>query len=293
MPQVDYRNLKLLTVQPLTTKRLKTFLNTPKGVKDYMAWMRAVIENTMKSGERGLVVCRKDLVVHGNVPQEQHPWGKGWDLDGRELFVTWWGDGVGFNKWASAKTVFLFDQFYIPRDAVIAVANGYREATAEEGPSSEMLGLTSPQDDVDALWRGHLMRWDLQMGLRGNGRNMTPEGHCGEQTLVWAAGPEILQEHWRELFPGAEPPRPAEPIVLPGYSAPKLRYPERFLALMTDPGTPAAITVKEAARVTEMPQRALTRDVLPLPRVQRVLAQYGWQYTVGSGRASGSLFRAA
>ena len=104
---------------------------------------------------------------------------------------------------AKHRGVTLFDQFYVPRDAVIATANGYREAKAEDGPAGAMSRLTTPQDDVDALWIGHLLRWDLQMALRGNARNFTAEGVCGEQTLVWAAGPQLLQEHWRSLFPGA------------------------------------------------------------------------------------------
>jgi hypothetical protein len=58
--------------------------------------------------------------------------------------------------WSDARVVFLFDQFYVPRDAVIATANGYREAKAEDGPSASMAKLSTPHDDVDALWTGHL-----------------------------------------------------------------------------------------------------------------------------------------
>ncbi len=62
MPSAIYRNLKLVTVPPLTTQ----------GVKAYTAWMRAAIEANMQPGQRGLVICRKDLARHGNVPCERH-----------------------------------------------------------------------------------------------------------------------------------------------------------------------------------------------------------------------------
>jgi hypothetical protein len=294
MPSANYRNLKLITVPPLTTQRLKTFLNIAKGVNAYVAWMRAVIEANMQPGQRGLIICRKDLVTHGNVPREQHAWGKGWDFDGRELYVTWWGDGIGFNTWADARVVFLFDQFYVPRDAVIATANGYREAKAEDGPSGAMAKLTSPQDDVDALWTGHLLRWDLQMALRGNARNFTADGVCGEQTLVWAAGPELLQEHWRSLFPGAAMPVPMQPITVPdGPAPPKLSYQQRVLSVITRPDLPETIALPWLAEEANVPQKALRDDVLRVGRIQRVLDAYGWRLDPGKGRASGTLTREA
>jgi hypothetical protein len=300
MPKSSYSNLKLVTVPPLTPQRLKTFLNTAKGIKAYMVWMHKVIEANMpvptgawQSGQRGLVICRKDLVTHGNVPCDQHAWGKGWDLDGRQLYVTWWGDGIGFNTWADARVVFLFDQFYIPKDAVIATANGYREAKAEDGPSGTMAKLTSPQEDVDALWTGHLLRWDLQMALRGNARNFTADGVCGEQTLVWAANPGLLQEHWPSLFPGTQQPVPMEPITVPdGPALPKLRYPERVLSVVTRPGLPDTMSTAWLADEAKVPRRALTCDVLPLGRVQRVLAAYGFRYTAGKGQQGASIVRA-
>jgi hypothetical protein len=87
-------------------------------------------------------------------------------------------------------------------------------------------------------------------------------------------------------------PVPMQPITVPdGPAPPKLRYPERVLSVITRPDLPNTIGLPWLAEEAEVPQKALRDDVLPLGRVQRVMAAYKWRLNAGKGRASGTLTR--
>src|SRR5262249_15552301 len=118
---------------PLTKKKLKIHFKSAKNRRDYTWWMVDTIKAHMKRGQRGLVVCKKDLFENENVPlwpagdpryddkalfTEKY----GWDVEGRKLCVVHWGSGIGSNAWKNADVVFLFDEFRIPRRKVIATA---------------------------------------------------------------------------------------------------------------------------------------------------------------------------
>jgi hypothetical protein len=85
----------------------------------YSAWIEEVIREHMEPGQRGLVVCKLVLLNPRNIPgpyptdpgaepSEDNP-SFGWNLDGRQLGVTYWGGaGLGSNAWQEADVVFLF-----------------------------------------------------------------------------------------------------------------------------------------------------------------------------------------
>jgi hypothetical protein len=204
MPTADYGRLQVTSVPSIAgNKRLKSYLVNLKNIRAYTKWMMETIKAYMKTGEKGLIICRKDLLQHGHVLTE-------FDLDRRHLWATHWGDGIGYNSWADASVVFLFDEFFIPKGQVIATANGLREAKATKGPAGKMGdSIATRNDDVDALWAGHLLRWMKQMALRGAARCFGPDGVCGAQRLVFCGsrgGQDRLLSNFDKLFPGA--PRP-------------------------------------------------------------------------------------
>jgi hypothetical protein len=90
--------------------------------------------HTCSARQRGLVVCKLDLIKNEDVPdwpagdpryddKAAFTEGYGWDIEGRKLCVTHWGTGIGANTWKEAEVVFLFDEFWIRRIA-IATAQG-------------------------------------------------------------------------------------------------------------------------------------------------------------------------
>jgi hypothetical protein len=54
-----------------------------------------------------------------------------------------------------------------------------------------------------ALHEGHILRWTKQLAMRGNARNLSPDGVCGRQKLI-VTGEFRRFVKWRDrLFPGA------------------------------------------------------------------------------------------
>lgn len=179
MPQASYANLRVIS-EPSIGKnvKLKNYLVNATNIGGYVAWMHDTIKKHSTAGEDVLIVCKKVLLQHGHVDEA-------FDLDGRHVKATHWGDGIGYNSWKSATTVLLFDEFFIPRGQVIAMANGLHRAKATDGPAGGMGSMTASHPEVDALWTGHLLRWMKQMALRGHARAFDAQGVCGKMTLVF------------------------------------------------------------------------------------------------------------
>jgi hypothetical protein len=174
-------------------QKLSTYLG--KGRPNKLAYaerMVDIIKTHMEPGQRGLVVCKKSLIDDQVIPnwpdkderfkdKESYTTEYGWELEGRHLSVINWGAGIGSNVWKNADVVFLFDEFYIPKRAVIATAQGLLNLDATQGPLRKMKGYNSRQPEVDQLWEGHLLRWQRQMCLRGKGRDFDGNGVCGSR----------------------------------------------------------------------------------------------------------------
>ena len=60
-PQARYDNLRVVSVVPLTKKRLSNFLELVSNRRAYVAWMVETIKAHMKPGQRGLVISKKVL----------------------------------------------------------------------------------------------------------------------------------------------------------------------------------------------------------------------------------------
>jgi hypothetical protein len=237
-PSGRYDRLDIVHVPPPTRQRLSTFFVHAKNRREYAGWMREVILEHMEPGQRGLVVCKKRLFDDENVPGDLGGTATDdgtymIDIEGRELAFTWWGEGIGSNKWQEADVVFLFDEFYKPRRVVISDAQALRRHKATEGDLAAMKTQNSRAPAVDALSEGHLLRWSKQMCLRGRARNFDEHGICGKQKLVCSGDKQRLLRNVQVLFPGAPPP-----TLTKASKEGKQNRAEALLALIGNPPLP-------------------------------------------------------
>jgi hypothetical protein len=293
-PKARYNNLHVVSIPPLSKKRLTNYLATAKNRRAYTAWMVDTIKAHMKPGQRGLVICKLSLIDNENVPDwpegdprrddkkaltEQY----GWDIDGRKLCVAHWGTGIGANTWKDAEVVFLFDEFWIPRRTAIATAQGLKKLKATQGPLREMKVLNSPNAAVDALWEGHLLRWLKQMALRGSGRCFDEHGICGAQKLVCSADRTRLLSNFNRLFPGAS----IEVVAAPAKA--KQSYADGLLDILSRPGLPNVLRTNWIGQQMRTAWRNVSKHVMILEAVQRAIENLGWRYVSRKGRL-GSTF---
>jgi len=294
VPKARFDNLHVVSVPPLTKKRLTNYLATARNRRAYAAWIEDTIKAHMKPGQRGLVICKLALIENENVPDwpegdpryddkkaftEQY----GWDIEGRKLCVAHWGTGIGANTWKDAEVVFLFDEFWIPRRTVIATAQGLKRLKATQGPLADLKVLNSPHAAVDALWEGHLLRWLKQMALRGSGRCFDEQGVCGRQKLVCSADRTRLLSNFDRLFPGATIE------VVTASTGAKQSYADALLDILSRPGLPNVLSTKWIGQQMRTPWRNVSKHVMILEPVQRAIDNLGWRYVSRKGRL-GSTF---
>jgi hypothetical protein len=293
-PKARYDNLNVVSIAPLTKMKLGTFLASARNRRAYTEWMVDTIKAHIKRGQRGLVVCKLLLVENENVPT----WPAGdprfddkaaiaekyaWDVEGRKLCVTHWGTGIGSNAWKDADVVFLFDEFWIPRRTVIAIAQGLLNHKATQGPLADMRGLNSRHSDVDRLWEGHLLRWLKQMTLRGKARDYDGHGFCGDQKLVCSADRMRLLTNFNRLFPGAK-----IEIVGPKPGA-KRTHADALLDVLGRSGLPDVLTTRWIIQEMQAPSRFALKDVVTRADVRQAMTSLGWRYVSRKGKA-GSTF---
>jgi hypothetical protein len=285
-----YDNLSIVYVPCPHTKGIRNltkYLGKAKNRYTYADWIKATILAQMEPGQRGLVVCKSELVENENVPDwptrdprfkttELHQQKYGWDLEGRKLCVTYWGGyGIGVSTWRHADVVFLFHEFHRPRRVTIARTQGLLSAKATEGPLASMTNLKSRPREVELLSEGHLLRYTKQMALRGNGRNFDEHGVCGRQKVVCAGDIEQYTRIIKNagvLFPGAK----IAPVV--GHGSTEERYADQLLMLLSRPDLPDTITTKWIGEQVGVPWRYWGRNVLKRPDTQRWLQSLGWHY---------------
>jgi hypothetical protein len=293
--QARYDNLSIIHVPAHSKMRLSKYLAQVKNRRAYVAWMTSVIREQMAPGQLGLVVCKKTLFDNENIPD----WPEGdqrhkevrsyreqfcWDIEGRKLCAVHWGTGIGDNTWMLADVVFLFDEFHLPRRTIIATAQGLQHLKATQGDLSKMKTLNSKAKKVDTLQEGHLLRWHKQMALRGRARTYDSKGICGRQKLVVSGDLTRLLANHDSLFPGAT-------ITVVKPRSARQGQAEALLEVLSRPGLPSTITTKWIGQQMHTPWRDVGKNVMPQEDVQRAIANLGWQYTPGRGRAGGAFTR--
>lgn len=292
VPQARYDNLEIIHVPQHTNKRLKEYFRTAPNQRSYVKWMERTILEHMAPGEQGLVICKKTLFEHERVPNwfdgdarfkdpESYTKRYEWDLEGRKLCATHWGNGIGSNDWQEADVVFLFDEFFIPRRTHVATVQGLLEQKAHEGPLGSMKTLNSKSHGVDVINLGHRLRWMKQLALRGKGRSYDEHGMCGRQRLVVACEQKTLMANVTKLFPGA-----TARTTGAGDGA---TWSARVIDILSR-STVATVTTSELGKQLGKPWGAVRFAALT-PEFSSALEGMGWRYVPGKGRRAGCFER--
>jgi hypothetical protein len=190
VPQVDFRNLTITHIdpEPLNVggkkKRLKVSEVAKRAdlARPYAEWILETIKLHTQPGEKVLTIVHKAFLDHEYLPARRD-FEDAYDLEGRQVCFIHWGIGIGSNRWKDASAVFLFGEFHKPRRAMVATGLGWREEQATERSLAPYQGWKRKDGPLLTLQEGDLCRWNKQMAMRGNARNIDANGVCGEQRL--------------------------------------------------------------------------------------------------------------
>jgi hypothetical protein len=297
VPHGRYDNLSIVFVPSCASERnLKIYFSSQRNRNAYAERMRQIIREQMNPEQRGLVVCKKDLLtakaVRGPYPRnpaEDCPPETVylWDVDGRMLATTYWGGpGLGSNAWKDADVVFLFDDYYLPRRTFIGQTQGHQLAPASEGVLAAMDRLNTKPAEVNWISEGHILRWVRQMALRGKGRVFDEHGVCGKQKVVITGGSGSLERlvlHKERLFPHAT-------LELPtAMDRSALTARENLLLTLSNPRLPQELNAKDVGELIGIDWRKRSTDVMD-EDTEAMLRTIQWTYERRRGRR-GSLFR--
>jgi hypothetical protein len=103
---------------------------------------------------------------------------------------------------------------------------------------------------------------------------------CGRQKLVFTGDVSRLLAYFTRLFPGAQ-----SPLLTEG--GPKPTREQKLYEVLSQPGLPDEVSTKWIGQQMQVPWRDVSKHLMPLERVQRVLDGLGWSYVSRSGRAGG------
>jgi energy-coupling factor transporter ATP-binding protein EcfA2 len=294
VPTERYARLEIVHVPSVATGTLRRWLQKSEHVVAYVEQIRNVIRHEVACGQKALVVCTKD-VVEAKVPNwSEHmlpflnrttsdvntkPFA--WNMDGREMAVTWYGGyGIGANDWKEADVVLLFDDFHLPTRAQIATLQGLRGHCATEGLLADSAGAA--QEELRQLSDGHVLRWLKQMAMRGRGRDLDEHGVGAPQKLVVTGDLVRLVKHRNPLFPGAK--LSLEP------NTPKTLL-QRLIYVLADVGEGTEVSTKLVAERLGRPWRDISGNLSKTKGWKDVVEGIGWTYHAGSGSKPGSFRR--
>jgi hypothetical protein len=202
---------------------------------------------------------------------------------GRQVSLTYWGGpGVGSNVWRNAEVVLLFDEFFLPRKAVIAKTQGHLLLPTSRGPLSKMNAHNARNPEVSLVHEGHRMRWTKQLAMRGRARFFDEHGVCGHQKLVVTGGLESMLLNKETMFPGAKVSL-VQPKSLSDYTDR-----ERLLYILDDPELPEQVHGKRIAELMGVEAwRDVSGDCIN-DATHKMIAVLGWRYVP---RKTGSVFQ--
>ena len=206
IPTVNYCNLSINHIQaPKDFKSINTVMNTRSLAVRYAAWVRQVVMDNTKVGDKVLVVIHKamtenhELLPH--IPKEPSTE----IFLGRITNVITWGQGIGSNQYKDCTEVFMFSEFYKPRSSVVAKTLGAKHQRAEDSDIGSMNGRL--KGDFLSVKEGDILRWTKQLASRGNVRNIDGIGACGVMNLYTSMDFDRLISNIQRLFPNAKTPK--------------------------------------------------------------------------------------
>lgn len=291
-PRLSFENLTISHLVPPdnvigSRERVSQIVKTCQRAEPYAEWIMDTIREHTEPGEKVLVVAHKAMLDHNYLPSGNASLGDdAYDLDGRKLAFINWGTGIGSNRWKDATSVFLFGEFHLPRRATVGTALGLLNEPA--GSCSRLPRMENP-NSRDAVFltlqRGHLLRWEKQLAMRGNARNITSEGGCGRQKLFVTSEFSRFLMHKDRLFPGATFTR-SEEVTKAELAKGGAKAVATLLAT-TEQGCITSLEVRDETGVSL--QKHADR-ILGSELVQTVMAQGGWTFVRGRGRGNPSKF---
>ncbi len=206
LPSIDYSNLTINHIEsPSDFKSIRKVINNRALAVKYASWIKLVVMDKTKSGDKILVVAHKDMfAMHGLLtyaPKDPNLT----VFPDRIVNLIWWGQGIGSNQFKDCTEVFLFSEFYQPRRVTVANTLGAKGIRAEESDIHKQNGKLS--GEYQDMQEGDLLRWLKQLASRGNVRNVDNEGICGKMTLHTSMDYKRLIANVQRLFPCTDSPK--------------------------------------------------------------------------------------
>ena len=184
-PAIDYSNLSIThIVPPKKFQQKQVFASTMSRARTYTEWCKKLILAETQPGEKVFVVTHKDILARYELWKPIEHW------DGREIFTSHYGCGIGSNQWRHCTSTFLLGAFHKPRRVSVGTLLGYQEIPAAKGDlgSLSVKWAGTAKDVAD----GDLLRWLVQLALRGSARNINRDGLCGKMRLFTTIDSTLL-----------------------------------------------------------------------------------------------------
>ena len=208
-PRVSFENLTVTHIAPpsdiISSRETVTeIVKKAKRASPYAKWIKETVVANTDVGEKVLVVTHKAMIDHAYLPDiDSLEDLDAYDLEGRKVAFINWGRGVGSNRWKEATSVFLFGEFHVPKRATVGTALGLLDQPAGVPQLNKMQSPNTRDKVFVTLHQGHLLRWEKQLAMRGNARNLTDDGVCGHQKLFVTSEFRRFVQFRDLLFPGA------------------------------------------------------------------------------------------
>ena len=290
-PRVSFENLTVTHLTPPSDvidprERVSQIVKSARRARPYARWIKETIVRHTRPSEKVLVVVHQALLDHEYLPNKDSLGEDAFELEGRKVAFINWGYGIGSNRWKEATSVFLFGEFHIPKRATVAQVLGLLDQPAGVPDLSRMQSPNSQHEVLLALQTGHLLRWEKQLAMRGNARNISGDGVCGEQRLFVTSEFARFVKHRDRLFPSAK--FVVDPSDRSTLAAKRGVTALAALLMSYDQDSITSIEVKERTGVSLQKHSArLLADAL----VQTAMADGGWVYVPGGGRGNPSRFQ--
>lgn len=285
VPKVDYANLSITHIEPPLPKRKTVSAVVKQGslARPYAEWIIGTIRQNTRPGEKVLAVAHKGLFDHDYLPNDHRDFDAAFDLNGREVCFIHWGAGIGSNRWKDATVVFLFGEFHLPKRAMVAMRLGLRRQPATAVSLAPFQSPNPRTAALKSLLEGNLCRWMKQLAMRGNARNIGPDGVCGQQRLYVTGEFERLIEHKDRMFPGATL------TSLPIGGGQGLKGAKALVSFLYSTDA-QEITTVELERLTGVSLQKNRARLFAAPVVQKAMNDTGFDFHPGRGRGNPGRF---
>lgn len=285
VPRVDFANLTITHIKPDIPKGAKVteIIKKARLAKPYAQMITRTVKEHSTQGEKVLVVVHKAMLEHEYLPNGHRDFEAPYDLEGRQVCFINWGYGIGSNRWKDASAVFLFGEFHIPKRATIGSLLGLKQQPANVEVLSAFQRPNSASNEFINLKEGHLCRWEKQLAMRGNARNIDDSGVCGVQRLYVTGEFDRFIRRKDQLFPGAKFVIKEQKERLSGGGV------EALVSLLYQHDG-KQITTVDVMNGTGISFQKNKKRYLAMPVVQKAMEDNRWTFVSGNGRGNPSRF---